>query len=195
MTTPQVNPAGALAPVQLSMDQLQHLLQQLYHPPASSNPKVEDLELYYGKFNDSLHIDVQGQLALLDTRPETMIDFAKKAIALNNRLCNFRTLQTWNEPQYYWDYQTGHSRNLEPMLSDPTPMELDTTRRPRGKDRLEEEKRRRNNECYNCGKSGHYSAHCPTKKPYYDRRTYQAAETTVGEASAEEESGKEDPWE
>jgi hypothetical protein len=58
---------------------------------------------------------------------------------------------------------------------------------------MEEEKRRRNNECYNCGKSGHYSARCPMKKPYYDRRTYRAAETTVGEASAEDESGKEDP--
>jgi hypothetical protein len=57
------------------------------------------------------------------------------------------------------------------MLSDPTPMELDATQRPQGKDRMEEEKRRRNNECYNCGKSGHYSARCPMKKPYYDRRT------------------------
>jgi hypothetical protein len=81
------------------------------------------------------------------------------------------------------------------MLSDPTPMELDTTQRPRGKDRIEEEKRRRNNECYNCGKSTHYCAHCPTKKPYYDRRTYQVAEATVGEASVEDESGKEDPRE
>jgi hypothetical protein len=32
--TPQVNPTGALAPVQMSTDQLQYLLQQLYHPPA-----------------------------------------------------------------------------------------------------------------------------------------------------------------
>jgi hypothetical protein len=49
MTTPQGNPAGALAPIQMSMDQLQHLLQQLYHPPAPSNPKVEDPELDYGE--------------------------------------------------------------------------------------------------------------------------------------------------
>jgi hypothetical protein len=74
-------------------------------------------------------------------------------------------------------------------------MELNTTQRPQGKDRMEEEKRRRNNEYYNCGKSGHYSACCPMKKPYYNRRTYQAAEATVGEASAEEELGKEDPRE
>jgi hypothetical protein len=81
------------------------------------------------------------------------------------------------------------------MLSDPTPMELNATQRPRGKDRIEEEKRRRNNKCYNCGKSSHYSAHCPTKKPYYDRRTYWAAKAIVGEASVEDILGKEDPWE
>jgi hypothetical protein len=39
---------------------------------------------YIDQFNDGLHIDVQRQLALLDTRPETMIDFANKAITLNN---------------------------------------------------------------------------------------------------------------
>jgi hypothetical protein len=74
-------------------------------------------------------------------------------------------------------------------------MELDTTQRPRGKDRIEEEKRRRNNEYYNCGKSGHYSTYCPMKKPYYDRRTYWVAKATVGESSAEDELGKEDPQE
>jgi hypothetical protein len=50
--------------------------------------------LYIDQFNDGLHIDVQRQLALLDTRPETIIDFANKAIALDNRLFNFRTLRT-----------------------------------------------------------------------------------------------------
>jgi hypothetical protein len=60
---------------------------------------------------------------------------------------------------------------------------------------MEEEKRRRNNECYNCWKSSHYSPHYPMKKPYYDRRTYWVAEATVGEASVEDISGKEDPCE
>jgi hypothetical protein len=48
--------------------------------------------MYIDQFNDGLHIDVQRQLALLDTRPTTMIEFANKAIALDNRLFNFRTL-------------------------------------------------------------------------------------------------------
>jgi hypothetical protein len=47
---------------------------------------------YINRFNDGLHIDIQRQLALLDTRPETMIDFANKAITLDNRLFNFRIL-------------------------------------------------------------------------------------------------------
>jgi hypothetical protein len=101
-----------------------------------------------------------------------MTDFTNKAITLDSQLFNFQILRTQNEPQYYRDHQTRYSYNPEPMLSDPTPIELDATRRPQGKDRMEEEKRRRNNEYYNCGKSGHYSAHCLMKKPYYDRRTY-----------------------
>jgi hypothetical protein len=49
MMTPQGNHGGALAPVQMTQDQLQILLQQLYHPLAPSNLKVEDPELYYGE--------------------------------------------------------------------------------------------------------------------------------------------------
>jgi hypothetical protein len=48
--------------------------------------------MYIDQFNDRLHIDVQQQLALLETKPTTMIDFANRAIALDNRLFNFRTL-------------------------------------------------------------------------------------------------------
>jgi hypothetical protein len=60
---------------------------------------------------------------------------------------------------------------------------------------MEEEKRKRNNECYNYGKTGYFSACCPTKKPYYTRKTYRAAEATVSEDLHEEGLGKEDPQE
>jgi hypothetical protein len=84
--------------------------------------------MYIDQFNDGLHIDVQWQLALLETRPTTMLDFANRAIALDNRLFNFRTLRTRHEPQYY---QNLHPRapQQESASSDPEPMELDTTRR------------------------------------------------------------------
>jgi hypothetical protein len=74
-------------------------------------------------------------------------------------------------------------------------MEIDTTQKPRGKDHVVEEKRQRNNEYYNYGKSRHYSACCPTKKQTYKRNPYHATEAIVGEILGEEESGKENPQE
>jgi hypothetical protein len=97
--------------------------------------------LYIDQFNDGLHLDVQRQRALLDTRPTTMTDFANKAIALDNHLFNFRTLRPRNERQYYREHQYVHPRNSELTTSDPIPLEIDATRKPRGKDRAEEEKR------------------------------------------------------
>jgi hypothetical protein len=118
--------------------------------------------MYINTFNDGLHINVQRQLALLETKPTTVIDFANRAIVLDNRLFNFRTLRTRHKPQYYRDYQNVHPRSQyypqELTSSDPKPMELDATWRFGVKDRAEEEQRRRNNEYYNCGKTGHYAA-------------------------------------
>jgi hypothetical protein len=49
MTTLQEGSSGALAPLMMTQDQLQQLLQQLYRPATSSNPKVEDPELYHSE--------------------------------------------------------------------------------------------------------------------------------------------------
>jgi hypothetical protein len=100
--------------------------------------------MYIDQFNDGLHIDVQWQLALLDTRPTTMIGFANRAIALDNRLFNFRTLRTRNEPQYYREYGNTHPKPLQHQqelpLPDPEPMELDATRKFRFRNQIEQEK-------------------------------------------------------
>jgi hypothetical protein len=40
--------------------------------------------MYIDQFNNGLNTDVQRQLALLDSRPDNMTDFANKAIALDN---------------------------------------------------------------------------------------------------------------
>jgi hypothetical protein len=57
--------------------------------------------MYIDQFNDGLNTNVQRQLALLDSRPDNMTDFANKAIALDNRLFNFRTLRMRYEPQFH----------------------------------------------------------------------------------------------
>jgi hypothetical protein len=48
MTTLQEPSSGALAPLMMIQDQPQQLLQQLYYPAMSSNPKVDDPEQYHG---------------------------------------------------------------------------------------------------------------------------------------------------
>jgi hypothetical protein len=61
----------------------------------------------------------------------TMIEFANRAIVLDNRLFNICILQTRNEPQYYWEYGNTYLKplqyQLELALPDPEPMELDAT--------------------------------------------------------------------
>jgi hypothetical protein len=49
MMTPQGPVGASLPPIQMTTDQLQTLLQQLYQPYPSSQPKIEDPELYYGE--------------------------------------------------------------------------------------------------------------------------------------------------
>jgi hypothetical protein len=66
-------------------------------------------------------------------------------------------------------------------------MELDSTRRPKPRDRAKDNTQKRNNEYFNCGRIGHYAAKCPNK------RAYHAAETTLAEEELRETSGKEGP--
>jgi hypothetical protein len=68
-------------------------------------------------------------------------------------------------------------------------MELESTRKPQPRDKIEDEKHKRNNKCFNCVKMGHYVAKCPSRRPYQD------AETTLAEEVIREEAGKEDPQE
>jgi hypothetical protein len=104
-----------------------------------SDLKYND-ETYIDQFSDGLNTDVQRQLALLDEqRPTDLTEFANKAIALDNRLFNFRTLRTRYEPQFHHHpYQKGPSHDSR--SSDPEPMELDSTRRPKLRDRAEDDK-------------------------------------------------------
>jgi hypothetical protein len=99
--------------------------------------------MYIDQCHDGLNMEVQQQLALLDARPTNITNYVNKSIALDNRLFNFCTLRTWNENQYYcefWDIHVSYPHPHEPSMSDPTPMELNATQKPQGKDQIEEEK-------------------------------------------------------
>jgi hypothetical protein len=166
--------------------------------------------MYIDQFQDGLHLDVQRQLALIDEKPTTMIEFANKAIALDNRLYNFRTLRTRNEPQF-WEHQAPRHQQQAPQheqrLPDPDPMELDATRRFPYRNQAEMNRRRKNGQCFNCGKMGHYSSQCPNKKPgpfrsNQFRRPFRASEVTYEDEHERrqygdelEEAGKDQPQE
>jgi hypothetical protein len=103
-----------------------------------SDLKYND-ETYIDQFSDGLNTDVQRQLALLDEGPTDLTEFANKAIALDNRLFNFCTLRTRYESQFHHHlYQRGLSHDSR--SSDPEPMELDSTHRPKPRDRAEDNK-------------------------------------------------------
>lgn len=153
---------------------------------------------YIDQFNDGLHLDVQRQLALLEERPTAMTDYANRAIALDNRLYNFRTLRTRNEPQYY---QQHPSPKPEAQLPDPDPMELDATRRYKSNQYQPGGYRPRpRGNCYNCGKPGHFQQDCktprnPTRNTTW-RKPYRAAEASYEDEEEQyEPSGKEHPRE
>jgi hypothetical protein len=93
--------------------------------------------MYIDQFHDGLNMEVQRQLVLLDARPTNITNYINKSIALDNRLFNFHTLQTQNENQYYHEFQdiqVSHPHLHESSISDPTPIELDATWKPQGKD-------------------------------------------------------------
>jgi hypothetical protein len=156
-------------------------------------------------YNDSAYIDrfdaglperTQTQMAMLPERPTTIVNYANKAIEIDNRLYNIRARHTKGNPRY----GSGMAQPLHPVterketatLPDPEPMDLDATRRYRFAGRPGNRPTGANRTplgpCYSCGKKGHMIRDCPTsKKPQY-RRPYRAAEVTYEEY---EETGAE----
>ena len=172
---------------------------------------------YIDFFYDGLYHEVQRQLSLLDDLPKTLLDYAHKAISLDNKLYNYRTAHKLGERKTNDPYRSlDHQRSLadshpQPQIhhnksfADPDPygpkpmdIDLDATRSKRFYKLSEKERQRRIKErlCFTCGKPGHVTSECYKNKNKSSagyRKGYKVSEASMdNDSDTDSESGKEE---